>query len=198
MSCLLYVDEEEANNKISIDDLYEKKHQRDLKQISIFNKLLNRIHKRIQITGRTKKNEKHIWFTVPEYLFGEPNYDQGDCLGYLIAKLEDNGFYVKYLHPNTLFISWENWIPTYARNEFKKKTGIVVDERGNIIDKSEDAEEIESHDPNARLLNIQKEKEKEKEKEQKQYTSIKSYKPTGNLVYDQDMLDKIEKKVTFS
>ena len=40
MSCLLYVDEEEANNKISIDDLYEKKHQRDLKQISIFNKLL--------------------------------------------------------------------------------------------------------------------------------------------------------------
>ena len=196
MSCLLYVDEEEANNKINIDDLYEKKHQRDLKQISIFNKLLNRIHKRIQITGRTKKNDKHIWFTVPEYLFGEPNYDQGDCLGYLIAKLEDNGFYVKYLHPNTLFISWENWIPTYARNEFKKKTGIVVDERGNIIDKSEDAEEIESHDPNARLLNIQK--EKEKEKEQKQYTSIKSYKPTGNLVYDQDMLDKIEKKVTFS
>ena len=196
MSCLLYVDEEEANNKINIDDLYEKKHQRDLKQISIFNKLLNRIHKRIQITGRTKKNDKHIWFTVPEYLFGEPNYDQGDCLGYLIAKLEDNGFYVKYLHPNTLFISWENWIPTYARNEFKKKTGIVVDERGNIIDKSEDAEEIESHDPNARLLNIQK--EKEKEKEQKQYTSIKTYKPTGNLVYDQDMLDKIEKKVTFS
>lgn len=197
MSCLLYVDEEEANNKINIDDLYEKKHQRDLKQISIFNKLLNRIHKRIQITGRTKKNDKHIWFTVPEYLFGEPNYDQGDCLGYLIAKLEDNGFYVKYLHPNTLFVSWENWIPTYARNEFKKKTGIVVDERGNIIDKSEDAEEIESHDPNARLLNIQKEKEKEKEKEQKQYTSIKTYKPTGNLVYDQDMLDKIEKKVTF-
>ena len=196
MSCLLYVDEEEANNKINIDDLYEKKHQRDLKQISIFNKLLNRIHKRIQITGRTKKNDKHIWFTVPEYLFGEPNYDQGDCLGYLIAKLEDNGFYVKYLHPNTLFISWENWIPTYARSEFKKKTGIVVDERGNVIDKSEDAEEIESHDPNARLLNIQK--EKEKEKEQKQYTSIKSYKPTGNLVYDQDMLDKIEKKVTFS
>lgn len=149
----------------------------------------------IQITGRTKKNEKHIWFTVPEYLFGEPNYDQGVCLGYLIAKLEDNGFYVKYLHPNTLFVSWENWIPTYARNEFKNNTGILVDERGNIIDKSEDAEEIESHDPNARLLNIQK--EKEKEKEQKQYTSIKTYKPTGNLVYDQDMLDKIKKKVTF-
>ena len=43
-----------------------------------------------------------------------------------------------------------------------------------------------------------KEKEKEKEKEQKQYTSIKSYKPTGNLVYDEEMLVKIEKEVTFS
>ena len=92
MSCLLYVDEEEAQNKIDIDELYEKKHQRDLKQISVFNKILNRIHKRIQLTGRNKKVERHIWFTVPEYIFGEPNYDQGECLGYIISKLEENGF----------------------------------------------------------------------------------------------------------
>jgi hypothetical protein len=29
----------------------------------------------------------------------------------------------------------------------------------------------------------------------KDYTPIGSYKPTGNLVYDQDLLEKIEKKL---
>ena len=196
MSCLLYVDEEEAQQKINIDDLYEKKHQRDLKQISIFNKILNRIHKRIQITGRTKKTDKHIWFTVPEYIFGEPNYDQGDCLGYLVSKLETNGFHVRYMHPNTLFVSWEHWIPAYARNEFKKKTGIVLDERGNVVDKGNN-DVVESHDPNSRLLNAGKKAEDGK-KDAKQYTSIKTYKPTGNLVYSPDILERIEKKVSFT
>ena len=194
MSCLLYVNDEEAQRKIDIDELYEKKHQRDLKQISIFNKILNRIHKRIQLTGRNKRNDKHSWFTVPEYIFGEPNYDQGECLGYLISKLEENGFYVKYMHPNTLFISWENWVPSYTRTEIKKKFGIVLDEKGNVIEKADNATEIESHDPNIRLMNHTKNLEK---KEQKQYTPIDKYKPTGNMVYNPEFFEKLEKKVSF-
>lgn len=192
MACLLYADEEEAQNKINIDDLYEKKHQRDLKQISVFNKILNRIHKRIQLTGRNKKVDRHIWFTVPEYIFGEPNYDQGECLGYIISKLEENGFFTKYMHPNTLFVSWENWIPSYTRNEVKKRLGIVLDERGNVVEKLDENVEIESHDPHVRLMQANA------KKEQKQFTPIDKYKPTGNLVYDPEMFEKIEKKVTFS
>ena len=194
MSCLLYVNDEEAQRKINIDDLYEKKHQRDLKQLSVFNKILNRIHKRIQITGRNKKNDRHIWFTVPEYIFGEPNYDQGECLGYMVSKLEENGFYIKYIHPNTLFVSWENWIPSYTRNEIKKKLGVVLDEKGNVIDKIEDNIEIESHDPNVRLMQANA----KKEKEQRQFTPIDKYKPTGNLVYNPELFEKLEKRVTFS
>ena len=192
MSCLLYVDEQEAHNKLNIDDLYEKKHQRDLKQISVFNKILNRIHKRIQLTGRNKKIERYIWFTVPEYIFGEPNYDQGECLGYIISKLEENGFFTKYMHPNTLFVSWENWIPSYTRNEVKKRLGIVLDEKGNVIDKIDESIEIESHDPHVRLMQANA------KKEQKQFTPIDKYKPTGNLIYHPEMFEKIEKKVTFS
>ncbi len=88
MSCFLYVDDEESTRKINIDDLYEKKQRRDLNQVVIFNKILNRIHKRITYTGRNKRNDKHIWFTVPEYIFGEPIYDKGDCIAYLVTKLE--------------------------------------------------------------------------------------------------------------
>ena len=70
MSCFLTVNDEENTRKINIDELYDKKQKRDLKQLSIFNKLLNRIHKRITFTSKNKTNDKHIWFTVPEYIFG--------------------------------------------------------------------------------------------------------------------------------
>lgn len=191
MSCFLYLTDEEAQQKINIDDLYEKKHQRDLKQLGIFNKILNRIHKRIQITGRNKRVDRHIWFTVPEYIFGEPNYDQGECLGFLVSKLEENGFFIKYMHPNTLFVSWENWIPSYTRNEIKKKLGVVLDEKGNVLEKIGD-EEIESHDPQVRLIQATA------KKEQRQFTPIGQYKPTGNMVYNPEFFEKLEKRVTFS
>jgi hypothetical protein len=191
MSCLLYVTDEEAHQKINIDDLYEKKHQRDLKQLSVFNKILNRIHKRIQLTGRNKRIDRYIWFTVPEYIFGEPNYDQGECLGFLVSKLEENGFFIKYMHPNTLFVSWENWIPAYTRNEIKKKLGVVLDEKGNVLEKIGE-QEIESHDPQVRLMQMNT------KKDQRQFTPIGQYKPTGNMVYNPEYFEKLEKKVTFS
>jgi hypothetical protein len=191
MSCFLFVNDEESQRKINIDDLYEKTQQRDLKQLSIFNKILNRVHLRIKNASKVKRNEKHIWFTVPEYIFGEPIYDQGDCIAHLVVKLEENGFHVRYIHPNTLFVSWENWIPAYVRSEFKKQTGKTIDEKGNIIDKSEN---VEDNDPNSKIMN---DKQTVTQKNGKTYTAINSYKPTGSLVYNQEMFEKIEKKVSF-
>lgn len=190
MSCFLFVDDEETRGKVNIDDLYEKTQKRDLKQLAIFNKLLNRVHKRITVTAKNKRSEKHIWFLVPEYIFGEPIYDQGECIAYLVVKLEENGFHVRYIHPNTLFVSWNNWVPSYVRNEIKKKTGVVLDEKGNIISKEEDTD---ANDPNTKLLNDSK---NTIQKNGKQYTSIKEYKPTGNLVYNPEMFEKIEKKMS--
>jgi len=174
--------------------LFEKKKMRDQKQVAIFNKILNRIHTRITITGRTKRSDKHIWFNIPEYIFGEPIYDKGDCIAYIVAKLEDNGFFIRYMHPNNLFISWENWIPSYVRNEVKKKRGIVIDEKGNILEtKNEEPEDI-----NSKMFNDRANGNGEPKKDQKQYTPIGSYKPTGKLVYGQEVFDKIEKKVVFT
>lgn len=186
----LYVNDEETTAKINIDELYDKNQRRDLKQLSIFNKILNRIHRRITTTGRTKSNEKHIWFTVPEYIFGEPVYDKSECIAYIVTKLEDNGFHVRYMHPNTLFVSWMHWVPSYVRNEIKKKTGNVVDQFGNLVKKKDEDDE---DDVNANILN----NGKPVQKEQKQYTPIDQYKPSGNLVYKPEHFQKIEKKVSF-
>ena len=145
MASLLYIEDDDSLKMINIDDLYEKKKNRDLKQVSIFNKILNRIHKRITITGRTKRDEKFVWFSIPEYIFGEPVYDKGDCIGYIVQKLNENGFFVKYVHPNTLFISWENWVPTYVRNEVKKKRGIIINEKGEVIGEVDNNENMNNN-----------------------------------------------------
>jgi hypothetical protein len=195
MSCILYVEDDDAVRKINIDELYEKDQRRDLKQLSIFNKILNRIHRRITITSRTKRSEKYIWFTIPEFIFGEPVYDKTECIAYVVSKLQENGFFIKFMYPTTLFITWDNWVPSYTRNEIKKKTGIILDEKGNIVDRIEKKDGT-SNDPNAKILNDRQ--PNATAKEQKQYTSIKSYKPTGNLVYNKEFFEQIEKKVSFA
>jgi hypothetical protein len=202
MSIFIFPHEEESSHKLNIDDLYERKQRRDLKQISIFNKILGRIHKKINHTAAKKKlDETHTWFIVPEYIVGEPIYDKGECIGYLVAELEKNGFHIKYTHPNTLFISWHNWVPSYVRSEVKKKMGVILDEKGNVIGKKDDSEESNPHmltdNPLDNMLLKQQNAAnyKEREKEQKQYISVKNYKPLGSLVYSSDMFEKLEKKI---
>lgn len=199
MSCFLYVTDEESNQKLNLDDLYEKKQKRNLKQLSIFNKILKRIHTRIQLTGKNKSNEQHIWFTVPEYLFGEPVYNQGECISYLFTKLEDNGFHVKYMNPNSMFISWSHWVPNYVRTEFKKKTGKIMDPFGNITDPLVEKGNPDENDINKGILNDRSTANSNNSilKKDSKYMTIDKYKPTGKFVYNPDILEKIEKKVSF-
>jgi len=203
MSVFLFAEDDDNVRKINIDELYEKKQMRDQRQLSVFNKILNRINKRILTTSQMKRDETYIWYQVPPYIFGEPIYDQTDCIAYVVTKLAENGFSVKYINPGTLFISWENWVPTYARQEIRKRTGFILDEKGNIIDRVEQkdknredgsdflSKEVGSNDPR-RMENVQT----AKEKESKKYTPIAQYKPTGSLIYG-DALEKLEKRVTF-
>jgi len=99
------------------------------------------------------------------------------------------------MHPNTLFISWDHWVPTYKINEIKKKTGLVLDHTGAVVDQlNRDGpapDDINSGSVNARNVDAVMAKKKE-------YTPIGQYKPTGNLVYNRDMFEKLEKKVSFA
>lgn len=196
MSCFLFTTDEETTKKINIDELFEKNQRRDLKQISIFNKILNRIQNRITQTGRNKLNEKHVWFTVPEYIFGEPVYDNAECIAYLVAKLETNGFFIKYVHPNTLFVSWSHWVPSYVRSEYKKRTGKNISSNGVITEPdNEDDIQEQSDGVNSKILNTRT--VDNTGKSAKKFTPVTKYKPTGNLVYNPEYFEKLEKKVSF-
>ena len=198
MSCFLFTEDDDNVRKVNIDDLYERNQRRDQRQLSVFNKILNRVYKRIQTTSRMKRDEKYIWYNVPAFLFGEPIYDQTDCIAYIVTKLADNGFHVKYVNPGTLFVSWDNWVPTYARQEIRKKTGYIVDEKGNVVDRIEKSGEkdasdaiagVPSNDPRANAA-------PPTAKESRKFTPITQYKPTGSLIYG-DALEKLEKRVSF-
>jgi hypothetical protein len=81
---------------------------------------------------------------VPEVIIGVPKYDQANCIAYLMDTLQTNGFQVRYFHPNAIFISWNHWVPSYVRNEIKKKTGLIVNEYGEKIEE-ENGEDDEHH-----------------------------------------------------
>ena len=197
------------SEKINLDDLYEKKRQHDLNKLALYNKILNRIHVRIKTTSRQKIDEHFCWYVIPEIIIGVPKYDQGSCIAYMLDKLKENGFQVKYIHPNTLFICWNNWVPSYVRTELKKKTGIIVDEYGRKIEEDDDSNKSlltlssnnEPEDINEIMFKIKDSNTnssnnvKQTINLQKKFTPIKSYKPSGNLIYDEDLLNRLENKL---
>jgi hypothetical protein len=194
------------SEKLNIDELYEKKRQYDLSKLALYNKILNRIHVRIRTTSRQKIDEQFCWFVVPELIIGVPKYDHASCIAYLMDKLKENGFNIRYIHPNTLFISWLHWVPSYIRTELKKKTGIAIDEYGQKIYGADDTNEfginknkmrLEDKNPNDLMFNIKNtadNKTTDNTKLKKSYTPIASYKPSGNFVYNDELLNKIGDK----
>jgi hypothetical protein len=182
------------SEKLNIDELYERKRQHDLNQLALYNKLLNRIHVRIKTTARQKTDEQFCWFIVPEIMIGVPKYNQAACIAYLVDKLKENGFLVQYIHPNTLMISWKHFVPSYVRNEIKKKTGLILDEHGKQVGDKQDAEDNNPLLIENAMFNKPKESLANKQQNQKKFTPIASYKPQGNLVYNDELLNTLENR----
>jgi hypothetical protein len=188
---------DEFSEKINMDELYEKKRMKNEMELNIFNRLLNRIHNKIKLTSRQKSDEQYIFYVVPEVMIGLPKYNHSSCVSYLMYKLQENGFNVQYINPNVLFVSWKHWVPKYVTKEIKKKTGTSYDSFGNIIDK--DANSNETDNESNKLIDglmINKPGKDKVKKETKDYRSIDTYEPTGNLIYNNDLFKKIHSKLS--
>ena len=215
-------EDEDVENvrKINLDELYDKKKEKDLQKLQIFNRILNRIHEKIKMTSRQKMNNSFCWYVVPELMLGYINYDRAMCISYVLAKLEENDFQVRYTHPNLIFISWGHYIPTYVRNEFKKKTGIAIDEHGNRKEDNTNGNDGTDGGGGIRLITNSSSSSSSSDNGgnldhallnrnkaaagtgpnanviiKKEYKPITSYKPTGHLVYSNDFLKKIDERI---
>lgn len=178
-------DEDNGIVKINLDELYEKKKQIDLNTLKIYNRILQRIHNRIRHLSQTNHIDQHCWYVVPEIIIGVPKYDNTSCIAYIIDKLKDNGFAIRYTHPNLLFISWKAWTPGYVREEIRKKTGIQIDGWGNKKEQPSDTNTFNFGANSVQSL---------RKPEPKDYRDINTYKPTGNLIYNWELLKRIEDK----
>jgi hypothetical protein len=187
---------DDFSEKINIDDLYEKKRQSDIHKLEIYKKILNRIHVRIKTVSKQSLIEKSCWYIVPEMILGVPKFDQGACIAYVMNALQENGFQVKYFHPNTIFISWNHWIPLYMRNEIKKKTGKTIDQFGNLIQEVDEDAEDDRNLLDSSLMVTNEDNSTKPSGLDKQYTPIASYKPSGKLVYNEDLLNRIGRKIS--
>lgn len=218
-------DEEEVPDKISLDELYEGKQKRDLRVLNTFKTILARVHKQIKLTSRQKIDQQFCWFVVPEFILGTPSYNHQDCTVYIISKLEENGFLVKYTHPNLLLISWQHWVPSYVRQELKKKTGMEIDGKGNFVKKPSN-DNINSLNlnsngmrnipinpiSNTNIINKQNDITNNfsqqnndslaqnlainDNRNNKEYRDIKSYNPTGGLIYKEQLLKDLHRKLS--
>ena len=201
--------DEHVSDKINLDDLYDKKRESDEMKHQLYNRILNRIHERIKLTSRQKKQEQFCWYAIPEIMVGIPKYDCMECTSYILDKLHKNGFQVNYTHPNLVFISWKHHVPSYVRSEFKKKTGIAIDDRGNRVDDSkkiENGSKDEQGDVNNLMFNNKNvvsgngngndmNMTNVSGNDKKNFTSVDTYKPSGNFVYNADLFAKLGDKL---
>jgi hypothetical protein len=195
----------ESVEKLNLDDLYDQKKQEDLAKLYTFNRILTRVHEKIKVAARQKNSQQFCWFLVPEVLIGVPNYDKNACITYMISKLEENDFITRYTHPNLLFISWKHYVPNYVRTEIKKKTGTIIDKFGNYVSETDaetDASAAADGTPGTDLNMMMYNKKGASaaataaaKKPAGDFKPITSYKPTGSLVYNNELFKKIDDRI---
>ena len=185
--------DENFSEKLNLDDLYKQEKITEDHKISIYQKILARIHNKIKHTSRLRNNSKFCMYLIPEFMIGVPRYNINNCTMYVIEKLTNNGFNVKYTHPNLLWISWQHYIPQYERSNIKKKYGVNIDGFGNVIKKKdkrnpENTNSLLLKDKEPKLKSILKDKNKD-------YKKISTYKPTGNLIYNTKLIEETDNKL---
>ena len=189
-------DDEQFNEKLNLDDLCKKQKITYEHKIKIYQRILARVHKKIKAVSRQRHNNKFCIYLLPEFVLGIPRYDMVNCTSFVIEKLMENGFQVKYTHPNLLFISWQHYIPSHVRADYKKKTGISIDGYGNVIKKKNKDGKPDKSDINSLLLTNKPNNIKIKKEEKKtNFKNITNYKPTGNLIYNNQLIESIENTV---
>ena len=209
MNIFTLTDDKEITDKINLDDLFEKKREIAEGKLTLYNKILNRIHSKIKLTSNNNRGkEQFIWYLIPEVMIGVSRYDVTECTGYILRKLRENDLVVRYTHPNLIFISWSHWIPGYVRQEYKKQTGTVIDGYGNPADKTPqiaNGNNTNNGNNGNNVTNINetlfnnpgskntllKANGKDTDKN-KDYNSTKNYKPSG--IYTNDILERIQHK----
>jgi hypothetical protein len=106
-------------NKISLFDLYEIKRTREIKNVNVFNHILDICYKKIKQTAEFGKMS--LYYKVPPIIIGYPLYDLDECINYIADNLKKSGLCVMNISQSNksyLYISWKiDEISNKAKNK---------------------------------------------------------------------------------
>lgn len=91
---------------INIHDLNKRRREKRKRDLEIYQRVLKRCHNRIRLSAH--KMGTQCVFTVPQYIAGLPLYSLLDCIRFLKKTLRQNGFKVKSINFDQLYISWKH------------------------------------------------------------------------------------------
>ena len=130
---------------LNIYELHKKKNARERNRLSYYKRVLHKCYHRIVTVSENCKTE--CVYKVPEFVVGMPIYNGLECVKFVVRALKKNGFFVKYTHPNLLFISWktipESHYPVSQRRiairdkpkEIRQEIAATTDKYRDINDK---------------------------------------------------------------
>jgi hypothetical protein len=93
-------------------------HEREKGRLLIYEEILEKCYHRIQ--SSVIRDDPFSLYVVPDFIIGKPTYNFANCIQYIIFRLKNNGFKVKYIYPNALQIEW-------GKNDFNTMLSIEND-----------------------------------------------------------------------
>lgn len=183
---------------LNINKLRNEVEEREKKKINTFEKVLDMCFKKI-LHSNQNYNDYNCIFSVPNFVFGLPLYDVGECCRFIIAKLIEKGFEVYLAVPTSLHISWklkdkinDNYINYNNTRQQLQHNNIETSNNKQIAIKSRNG--IQNN--NKRNEN-QNENQNENKNETKnlQYRPINDYKYSKNTIYDSNDLELFRNKL---
>jgi hypothetical protein len=106
------------SNKIDLYELIKIKENKEIKNLNVFNHILELCYKKIRQIA--EYGGMSLYYKVPNIIIGYPLYNINNCIEYIQKQLKISGLYVAILAPpnsNYLYISWKlNEISDKAKN----------------------------------------------------------------------------------
>lgn len=119
------------NRQLDITELFQKKVQREEMRLSVYDTILERVHRRIKLVASQDGGLTFTTFVLPEVMIGQPLFNAEQCRSFVITSLVKNGFRVRYNHPNLLLISWE-----HLRPEYEMASKVITEAQKTLLDEA--------------------------------------------------------------
>lgn len=102
--------------KKEIDSIFRMEEKRYKLKIKLYRRKFKKCIYKIKNENMARNTE--TIYEIDETILGEPAYDVGECLSYVVAELRKYNFDVLILEPTKIFISWK--FLRYHKNDYHK------------------------------------------------------------------------------